>query len=130
MPTSEERLRVLQLIQDGKISAEEGIRLLESLDTAAQAGGSKPGGMPVTPGRGARWFRVRVTDTGSGKTRVNVRLPVNVLSAGMKMGARFSPEVEGLDMDQLMSLINAGATGQVLDVVDEKDGERVEVFLE
>jgi hypothetical protein len=73
---------------------------------------------------------VRVTDTGSGKTRVNVRLPVNVLSAGMKMGARFSPEVEGLDMDQLMSLINAGATGQVLDVVDEKDGERVEVFLE
>lgn len=129
MPTSEERLRVLQLIQDGKISAEEGIRLLESLETAAQAGGSKPGGA-VTSGRGARWFRVRVTDTGSGKTRVNVRLPVNVLSAGMKMGARFSPEVEGLDMDQLMSLINAGVTGQVLDVVDEQDGERVEVFLE
>ena len=130
MPTSEERLRVLQLIQAGKTSAEEGIRLPESLDTAAQAGGSKPGGMQATPGRSARWFRVRVTDTGSGKTRVNVRLPVNVLSAGMKMGARFSPEVEGLDMDQLMSLINAGATGQVLDVVDEKDGERVEVFLE
>ena len=130
MPTSEERLRVLQLIQDGKISAEEGIRLLESLETAAQAGGSKPGGEPVAPGRGARWFRVRVTDTGSGKTRVNVRLPVNVLSAGMKMGARFSPEVEGLDMDQLMSLINAGVTGQVLDVMDEQDGERVEVILE
>jgi hypothetical protein len=46
------------------------------------------------------------------------------------MGARFSPEVEGLDMDQLMSLINAGVTGQVLDVMDEQDGERVEVFLE
>ena len=28
MPTSEERLRVLQLIQNGKITAEEGIRLL------------------------------------------------------------------------------------------------------
>lgn len=130
MPTSEERLRVLQLIQDGKISAEEGIRLLESLDTAAQANSEKPAGTSVATGRGARWFRVRVTDTGTGKTRVNVRLPVNVLSAGMKMGARFSPEVEGLDMDQLMGLIQAGATGQVLDVVDEQDGEHVEVFLE
>ncbi len=130
MPTSEERLRVLQLIQDGKISAEEGIRLLESLDSAAQTGAAKPAGMPVVTGRGARWFRVRVTDTSTGKTRVNVRLPVNVLSAGMKMGARFSPEVEGLDMNQLMDLIQAGATGQVLDVVDDQDGEHVEVFLE
>lgn len=130
MPTSEERLRVLQMIQDGKISAEEGIRLLESLDSMAQAGTEKTAGAATTTGRGARWFRVRVTDTGTGKTRVNVRLPVNVLSAGMKMGARFSPEVEGLDMDQLMSLIQAGATGQVLDVIDDEDGERVEVFLE
>lgn len=130
MPTSEERLRVLQLIQDGKISAEEGIRLLESLDSASQTAAAKtaPSGQPA--GRGARWFRVRVTDTATGKTRVNVRLPVNVLSAGMKMGARFSPEVEGLDMDQLMELIQAGATGQVLDVTDEEDGEHVEVFLE
>lgn len=130
MATSEERLRVLQLIQDGKLSAEEGIRLLESLDTAAQTAAGKPAGTPVASARGARWFRVRVTDTDTGKTRVNVRLPVNVLSAGMKMGARFSPEVEGLDMDQLMGLIQAGATGQVLDVVDEQDGEHVEVFLE
>ncbi|GAP15617.1 hypothetical protein LARV_03409 [Longilinea arvoryzae] len=130
MPTSEERLRVLQLIQDGKISAEEGIRLLESLDSASQAAAGKPAGTSQVTGRGARWFRVRVTDTSTGKTRVNVRLPVNVLSAGMKMGARFSPEVEGLDMNQLMELIQAGATGQVLDVIDEQDGERVEVFLE
>jgi len=130
MPTSEERLRVLQLIQDGKISAEEGIRLLESLDSAAQAASEKPGGTAIAGGHGARWFRVRVTDTNSGKTRVNVRLPVNVLSAGMKMGARFSPEVQGLDMNELKTLIQSGATGQVLDVIDEQDCERVEVFLE
>ncbi len=130
MPTSEERLRVLQLIQDGKISAEEGIRLLESLDSASQIAAGKLAGTSQPTGRGARWFRVRVTDTTTGKTRVNVRLPVNVLSAGMKMGARFSPEVEGLDMNQLMELIQAGATGQVLDVTDEGDGEHVEVFLE
>jgi DUF4097 and DUF4098 domain-containing protein YvlB len=130
MPSSEERLRVLQMVQDGKISAEEGIRLLESLDSSAQVAAEKTAKSVGTSGRGARWFRVRVTDTSTGKTRVNVRLPVNVLNAGIKMGARFSPEVEGLDMDQLMGLIQAGATGQVLDVIDDQDGEHVEVFLE
>jgi hypothetical protein len=59
-----------------------------------------------------------------------VRLPVNLITAGVKMGARFSPEVEGLDVEQLMILIKAGEIGKIVDVFDEKDGEHVEVFLE
>ena len=127
MSTSEERLRILKMVQEGKISAEQAIHLIEELDVRPKI--PEPPTPPAPP-RGPRWLRVRVTDTNTGKVRVNVRLPINVVSAGLKMGARFSPEVEGLDMDQLMSLINAGVTGQVLDVVDEQDGERVEVFLE
>jgi hypothetical protein len=38
--------------------------------------------------------------------------------------------VEGLDADQLMQIIDSGELGQIVDVVDEKDGEHVEVFLE
>ena len=73
---------------------------------------------------------MRVTDTNTGKVRVNVRLPINVVNAGMKMGARFSTEVEGLNMDELVALINSGTIGQIVDVFDEEDGEHVEVFLE
>jgi hypothetical protein len=73
---------------------------------------------------------VRVTDTNTGKARVNVRLPVSVLSAGMKMGARFSTEIQGLDPSDLMQLIREGTIGKIVDVFDEKDGEHVEVFLE
>ena len=73
---------------------------------------------------------MRVTDTNNGKTRVNVRLPLNMVSAGVKMGMRFSPEVEGLDINELMTFINSGETGQIVDVFDEEDGEHVEVFIE
>jgi hypothetical protein len=124
--TAEERLRILRLIQDGKISAEEGMQLLDSLKEPSRSTAQTPG----AANRGARWFRVCVTDTDSGKARVNVRLPINVVSAGMKMGARFSPEVQGMDTDQLMTLINAGVIGKIVDVYDDEDGEHVEVFLE
>jgi hypothetical protein len=127
MATPEERMRILKMIQDGKITAEEGARLIQALDvqkpsaTADSSSGSA---------KAARWFHVRVTDNNTGKTRVNVRLPVSLLNAGMKMGARFSPEVEGLDMEQLNQFINSGEVGKVVDVVDSEDGEHVEVFIE
>jgi len=129
MATTEERVKILKLVQDGKISADQGVQLLEALQDSLKNKAEGPAGQPKGT-QVARWFRVSVTDTDTGKVRVNVRLPVNLITAGVKMGARFSPEVEGLDMDQLMTLIKAGEIGKIVDVVDEKDGEHVEVFLE
>ncbi|PKO04545.1 MAG: hypothetical protein CVU41_16580 [Chloroflexi bacterium HGW-Chloroflexi-3] len=128
MVSSEERMRILKMIQDGVISAEDGIRLLDSIEQSVKR---EKDGQPVEEsGRVAKFFRVRVTDTNTGKARVNVRLPVSVLSAGMKMGARFSTEIQGLDPSDLMQFIREGTIGKIVDVFDEKDGEHVEVFLE
>jgi hypothetical protein len=130
MATSEERLKILRMIQESKITAEEGILLMEALDTGKPPAPKVPAilAQPIT--HGARYLRVRVTDTNTGKARVNIRLPISVINAGIKMGARFSPEIEGLDIAQLMDYIRSGETGQVLDVFDEEDGEHVEVFIE
>jgi hypothetical protein len=134
MATSEERLKILKMIQEGKISAEEGMKLLEALGQATKSATAAPRAdllpnMAKVP-HAARWFRVRVTDMDTGRVRVNIRMPIDVVTTGFKLGARFSPEVEGMDMTQLMQAIRAGETGQIIDVVDKKDGEHVEVFLE
>ena len=117
------------MIQDGKISADEGAHLIQALDAQKNSSSVNSTGTAATKGE-ARWFRVRVTDTNTGKARVNVRLPVSLLHAGMKMGARFSPEIQGLDRDQLIQFINSGEVGKVVDVIDDEDGEHVEVFIE
>jgi hypothetical protein len=120
------------MIQDGKITAEDGAKLLEALESRRPGPGvgSRTDGIPPASIKGARFMRVRVTDTATGKPRVNVRLPVSLVNAGLKMGARFSPEIQGLDMDELNRFINSGETGQIVDVYDDEDGEHVEVFLE
>lgn len=130
MASAEERMKILKMIQEGKISAREGAELLEALeDRPVRSTPPLPPAPPSSSGA-PRWFRVVVTDTQTGKTRVNVRLPLSLISAGLKMGARFSPQVEGLDPEQLMAFLQAGETGKVVDVLDEEDGERVEVFIE
>jgi hypothetical protein len=142
MATAEERLKILRMVQEGKLSAEEGVQLIEAMEPsrrakevtasrARQPAPPGPGSDPAqSPGRAPRWFRVRVTDTNTGKTRVNVRLPINLVHAGLKMGARFSPEVQGLDQESLMAFVNSGEIGKLVDVFDEEDGEHVEVFIE
>ena len=143
MATMEERIKILQMVQEGKISPEDAASLLEAIgSTPAQPQRDGPRAVraeDVFPaadsdmaglGRRPRWLRVRVTDTDSGRPRVNVRLPISMVSVGLKMGSRFAPQVEGLDADQLMSIIESGEMGQIVDVYDDEDGEHVEVFLE
>jgi hypothetical protein len=61
---------------------------------------------------------------------VNVSLPISLVKAGLKMGARFTPEIDKLDPETLDELLFSGGTGHVVDVVDEEDGEHVEIYLE
>ncbi len=131
MASTDERMQILRMIQDGKISAEEGAELLEALDTRPSRPSPPPHPpAPPTAAREPRWFRVVITDTATGKTRVNMRLPVSLISAGLKMGAKFSPPVEGMNPEQLMAILRSGETGKVIDMLDEEDSEHVEVFIE
>jgi hypothetical protein len=124
MMDAKERIRILKLIEEGKVSPAEGVRLLEQGQTEPQSHAAE------NPSTGPRWLRVLVTDTESGKTRVNVRLPVNLVNAGVKLGAHLSTAVEEIDMDQIREYIRRGFTGQVLDVFDDEEDERVQIILE
>jgi hypothetical protein len=131
MASSEERMKVLKMVQEGKITPEMAAELLKALDSSSHKPQSTDNYGTSFPGKSSgRFFRVRVTDTDTGKTRVNVRLPLGMVNAGIRMGMRFSPEVEGLDTARLAEALAAGETGQIMDIFDDEDGEHVEVYIE
>jgi hypothetical protein len=128
MATVEERMKILKMIEEGKITAEDGAKLL-----AALAESRKTPSAPLSltgSGGEARWFRVRVTDLATGKTKVNVNIPMGLVNVGIKMGARFAPDLDAEQMEALAEALKSGATGKLLDVTDDEDGEHVEIFVE
>ena len=126
MATIEERMKILKMIEDGKITAEEGAKLLAAL---ADSRRTQP--LPTASGNSpAKWFRVRVTDVATGRTKVNVNLPMTLVNVGLKMSARFAPELDQEQMNTIAEALKSGAMGKVVDVIDESDGEHVEVFIE
>jgi hypothetical protein len=127
MATSEERMKILKMVEEGKISAEDGSKLLAALSESR-----KSAAPPAAVGLGAeaRWFRVRVTDLATGKTKVNVNIPMGLVNVGIKMGARFAPGLEGEQMEAVAEALRSGAVGKIIEAIDEEDGERVEIFVE
>lgn len=123
MSMHDERMQILGMIRSGQISAEEGARLLAALKS-----GSKEA--PSTDAAQARWFRVRITDLKTGKSKVNVNIPMSLVHVGIKMGARFVPDSEGVNYEELADAIRGGAQGKVIDVEDEERDERVEIYVE
>jgi hypothetical protein len=126
MASSEERMKILKMIEDGKLSAEEGTKLLSALNSPRVPTPPRPPGMPGAP----RWLRIRVTDIRTGRSKASVQIPLALVDAGMKIGAHYAPEVEGVDMSNVMEALRSGVTGKIIDVTDDEDGEHVEIYVE
>ena len=130
MTSIEERMKILKMIEEGKISAEEGAKLLAALAEGRHGSlGPTPPNRPGKPGA-PRTLRIRVTDTVTGRSKASVQIPLALVDAGMKIGAHFAPEVEGVDMTNVMDAMRSGITGKIIDVMDDEDGEHVEIFIE
>jgi hypothetical protein len=129
MTNVEERMKILKMIEEGKISAEEGTKLLAALSQSRKPGIPTPPRPPGMPGS-ARWLRIRVTDIRTGRSKASVQIPIALVDAGMKIGAHFAPEVEGVDMSNVMDAVRSGMIGKIIDVTDDEDGEHVEIYVE
>ena len=135
MSLKEERMQILTMLQEGKITAEEAAKLLSAVEAGAKTENTAL--QPGSTGQKARWLRIRVTDETGGKEKVSVNLPIGLLNAGLinagvKIGARFVPELQDIETEEINEAIEAfknGISGKIVEVHDE-DGEHVEIFVE
>jgi hypothetical protein len=139
----DERLRVLQLVEAGTVTAHEGAQLLEALDEAARreaspsalrAGQVAPAVLDLrrsgAPGVGAeQWLRVRVVDR-TGRPRVDVRVPLSVLGLALRIGGRWVPQLRLLHPDMLLAAMPVRAGQRAFRLEDRPGGDRIEIVLE
>jgi len=84
---SDNQKRILDLLAEKKISVDEAQRLLSLTEPDKDTGAGRP---EESAGSGdkPRYFRVQVQpEAGSGKESVNVRIPMALIRAGMKLTA-------------------------------------------
>ncbi|MFL7814014.1 MAG: SHOCT-like domain-containing protein [Anaerolineales bacterium] len=119
-------MKILKMISEDKITAEQGAQLLSVLTKHSDK--PRPGPKRSLAGQ---MLRIRVTDMASGKTKVHVNLPMRLVDAGLNIAAQFTPEMEdGQMMEAVKEALSENVTGKIVDVIDEEDGEHVEIFID
>ncbi|MBD3372886.1 MAG: hypothetical protein GF403_09260 [Candidatus Coatesbacteria bacterium] len=124
---AEERKKILDMVVEGKISAEEA----EKLMSAAEKAEATESGV----GASNKFLIVKVHQ--GDNTNVNIRLPIGLA----KIAKMFIPkdlEVNGkpldIDFDEIIKLVETEVTGNIVEVhqVDEDTGTvtDVEIYLE
>jgi len=131
----EEKLSILRMVKEGKITPEEGVELLEALKEL-------PEEEKIIEKKGKpRFLRVLVRKEGEKKTKVNISVPLSLVKWGLKFGpqmGKFAPEKFGLSglskeatreiLDEITSAIDSGEVGKIVEV-EEKDNH-VEIYFE
>ena len=153
---SSERMKILEMIQDGKLTAAEGMELLKAIDDESPAKSSagsefeqmrreaRDAVTSTVPGD--RFLRVRVL--GEKSLKVNVNVPLSLLRSASKLvvyALSFVPdekrrelEQKGLDLqalniEDLVRVVGETVDGKIVDVEveDPKEGRiKVEVCVE
>lgn len=82
---NENRRKILEMLATGQITADEAERLLAALDKGPTDFSAADGPAKAANGK-AKYLRVLVEDQGSkGPVKVNVRVPMQLLRAGVKL---------------------------------------------
>jgi DNA-binding transcriptional ArsR family regulator len=132
--TDPERLRILQLLEQRKITASEAAELLRALgdpprDARRRERSRWTAEVLAPPSDRARWFRVRVTDERTGRIRTNVSVPIGMVGFGLSFARRLRNVPGVTTVDDLFEAIRAGRRGTIFDVSNE-GGERVEIVID
>ncbi len=139
---NQERIKILQLLEDGMINSAEAMELLSTLESSNE---ENPTFKAASSNKG-RSLRVRVDGD---KTKVNVNIPLNLIRVASQiagLGMQWIPDqaheqmkkqgidLTKIDFNELMQLVDQGLTdGRLVDVEtdDEKEGKmKVEVYVE
>ncbi|AUB57517.1 hypothetical protein BK008_03785 [Methanobacterium sp. MZ-A1] len=122
---SDERMQILEMVEDGKITAAEAMELFSALEKNDQE---------IVPQKDAKWLKVRVF-TMDDKPKVNVNIPLSLVDVGLKLAKKYDPKLKdsGLDninIDEIMDAVKNGAEGKIVDVIDEEEQTKVKVYVE
>lgn len=111
--SSDITLRVLRMVSEGKITAEDAEKLLAAIE------GVRPH---------ARQITILVFEKGKEKPNVRINLPISLARFAMNFVPASVLAKQEIPADTILRALNEAHPGKVFEIKDEK-GKRVEIYL-
>ena len=122
---SYEKVQILEMVEEGKINAQEAMELMNALEGNQEN---------IKLKNDAKWLKVRVR-TKDDKDKVNVNIPISLVNVGLRLATAYAPDLNQsdfnkIDVESIIEAVQNGAVGKIVDVEDEENQTKVKVYVE
>src|SRR5205085_10530138 len=106
-----QRSQILNQLADGTLSADQAAEQLRGGPRPAPARQIKTPTPEQRAALAGRWLHIRVTRLPGGEPKVSVNLPLSLVAVGLGIGARYTDQLAGLDLDEILASVSGEAIG-------------------
>jgi len=119
--------QILEMVKEGTLSVEEGLKLLSAMETKQPVSEMRPS---VSNAR--RMIKILINSKDGDDVKVNI--PLALVKVGLDIGSKMNVngkqlDLKGIDLDSIMQMIDEGASGELVNV-QSADGETVRIFVD
>jgi len=121
--STEERNRILDMIEKGQITAAQAAQLLDTLVPKSE---QSEGQMQN------RTVRIWMTDMSTNRRKMNLTatMPIYLISTTLRLLARLVSQLNDGTIQNVIRALEKGTTGRLLDLQDLEEGKRLEIYVE
>lgn len=121
----DDKLRILEMIENKTITAAEGAELFKALDKNEVKSVTKQ------KKNAFKMFKIKVLSADGDKVNVQIPIEFAKIALSSEKGFMKMDKIEGLDLDveQLLGMIDSGMLGKIVDI-ESADGDIVEIVIE
>ena len=121
--STDERNRILNMIETGQITAAQAAELLDTMSPEYEQSEGQIANRTV---------RIWMTDMSTNRRKVNMTatIPVYLVSMSLRLLARLVSQLNDSTIQHVIRAIERGTTGRLLDLQDIEEGKRLEIFVE
>jgi hypothetical protein len=109
---------ILERLERGELDSEAAVREMNSREEKQESG------------KRNHFLRVNVRRLHDDQPRVNVKIPLSVVGLGLALGSRYAPELNELNLDQIVEDLQVMNAGTILEVQDIEEDEHVLISIE
>jgi hypothetical protein len=121
--STDERNRILDMIESGQITAAQAAQLLDTLVLKPEQSE-----WPMQN----RTVRIWMTDMTTNRRKMNVTatMPIYLISTSLRLLARLVSQLNDGTIQNVIRALEKGTTGRLLDLQDLEEGKRLEIYVE
>jgi hypothetical protein len=121
--STDERNRILDMIESGQITAAQAAQLLDTLVLKPEQSE-----WPMQN----RTVRIWMTDMTTNRRKMNVTatMPIYLISTSLRLLARLVSQLNDGTIQNVIRALENGTTGRLLDLQDLEESKRLEIYVE